>query len=187
MDDLRHRESPLAYDLEAALVPVAVGDDVDRHHEPELAGDLERLEVLPGRHALAMKLEPLLVEGLHAQEHVEEPELLPVREEITVLDEHIAARLEVVLLLDLPSLELLPDREAVLGVDERNVVHEEDIGLADGGQVFGHLQGGRLPVAPAVESPGAAEGAVPRAATGQLGGRARIEHAQEVLVALPRE
>src|SRR5256885_3463949 len=59
--------------------------------------------------------------------------------------------------------------------------------LADGGEVRGRLFRRRLPVAPAVERPGAAEGAVPRAPAGQLGGGAGIEHADEILVALVRE
>src|SRR5256885_10084755 len=42
--------------------------------------------------------------------------------------------------------------------------------LADGGEVRRRLFRRRLPVAPAVERPGAAEGAVPRAPAGQLGG-----------------
>ena len=187
VDDFRHRHGPFADDLEATLVPVAVGDDVDGDHQPELPRDLQRLEILPRCHALAVELERFLVEGFEAEKHIEEPELLPVLEQIAVLDQHVAAGLEVVLLLHLPPLQLLPDGEAVLGMDEGHVVHEEDVGLADGGEILGRLHGRRLPVAPAVERPRAAERAVPRAAARQLGGRAGVEHADEVFFSIPRE
>src|SRR5262249_23623889 len=113
------------------------------------------------------------------------PEVFPVGEEVAVLDEHVAAGFQVVLLLHLPPLQLLANGEAVLGVDEGYVVHQEDVGFADGGEILRRLHGGGLPVAPSIEAPRAAEGAVPGAASGQLRGGAGIEHADEVLVASP--
>src|SRR5262249_3760436 len=145
------------------------------------------LEVLPGGDALAVELEGFLVQGLQAQEHVVEPELAPELEELPVLDEHVAAGLEVILLLDAAPLELLSDGAPVLGMDEGDVVHEDHLGLADGGETLRRLLRRRLPIAPAVERPRAAERAVPRAAARQLGGGARIEDADEVLVPLARE
>ena len=187
VDDLGDAQRPLPDHREAALVPVRVGDDVEGNGEAELARDLERLEVLVGSHPLPQQLEPLLVERLHAEEHVVQAEPTPVREDLLVLDEDIAARLEVVLLPDPATLDLAADGEAVLGLDERDVVHEEDVGLADARQVLGRRLRRRLAVAPAVEGPGAAEGAVPGTAARELGGGAGIEDADEVLVAPAHE
>src|SRR5439155_917700 len=173
LDDLGHAQRPLAHDGEAPLVPVGVGDDVDGHGEVQLARDLERLEVLARRHALAMGLQPFLVERLQAEEHVAEAETLPVLEDLAVLDEHVAARLQVVLLLDPAPLDLLADAEAVLRVDEGDVVHQELVALGDARQVLGGAFGRSLPVAAPVEGPGAAERAVPRTAARELGRGAR--------------
>ena len=76
---------------------------------------------------------------------------------------------------------------AVLGLDEGHVVDDEHVGLADARQVLRRRLRRRLAVAAAVEGPRAAERAVPRAAAGELDGRAGIEHADEVLVAAPAE
>src|SRR5437879_4488690 len=110
----RPGHGPPADEREAALVPVAVGDDVHGDGEPDLARDLEGLEVLAGRDALAMELEGLFVERLQPEEHVVEPQLLPVGEELLVLDQHVAPGLEVVLLPHARTLELLSDAESVL-------------------------------------------------------------------------
>ena len=81
----------------------------------------------------------------------------------------------------------LADGHAVLGLDERDVVDDEDARLADRGQlVRGGL--GRLdPVAAAVERPGAAERAIPGAAPAELDRGAWVEHADEVLPAMAQE
>src|SRR5262249_8813938 len=145
--------------------------------------DLDRLEVLAGGRALAMELEPLLVERLDAQEHVVEAEPLPVREDLLVLDQHVAAGLQEVLLLDPPALDLPAHREAVLGMDEGHVVYQEHVGLADARQVLGRRLRRGLPIAAAVEGPRAAERAIPGTAARELGRGARVEDADEVLVA----
>ena len=43
--DLRHFEAPFADGGEALLVPVGIGDEVDRHLDAERAGEFERLEI----------------------------------------------------------------------------------------------------------------------------------------------
>ena len=121
------------------------------------------------------------------EEHVVQAEPPPVLEHLAVLDQHVAAGLQVVLLADAAALDLAADGEAVLGLDERDVVDEEHVGLADPREVLGRRLRRELAVAPAVERPRAAERAVPRTAAGELGRRAGIEHADEVLPAPPRE
>jgi hypothetical protein len=75
------------------------------------------------------------------------------------------------------------DGVAVLGLDEGHVVHDEDVGLPDAGEVLARRLRRALAVAAPVEGPRAAERAVPRAAAGELDRRARVEHPDEVLVA----
>ena len=53
VDDLGQLEAPFAHDAEALLVPVGVGDDVDRDVDAERAREFERLEVAAERNALA--------------------------------------------------------------------------------------------------------------------------------------
>src|SRR5207248_3301411 len=101
--------------------------------------------------------------------------------------QYVAAGLEVVLLAHVALLELAPDGEAVLGMDERHIVHQEDVRLRDPGEVVGGRLGRDLAIRAAVERPRAAERAVPRAAACQLRRGAGIEHADEVLAAAPRE
>src|SRR5262249_22569372 len=124
---------------------------------------------------------------LDAEEHVVQAEAAPVLEHLLVLDEDVRARLEVVLLANAAALDLAADREAVLGMDERDVVDEEHVRLGDPGEGFDGGLRRRLAVAPAVEGPRAAERAVPGAPPRELGGGAGIQHADEVLVAAAAE
>ena len=59
------------------------------------------------------------------------PERLPEPEDLLVAQQHVAAGLQVVLLLDPAAGDRLADRHAVLGLDERHVVDDEDARLAD--------------------------------------------------------
>ena len=155
--------------------------------QPEATGDLEGLPVLVGRRPLAQALEPFLVERLDPEEHVVQPQSLPVREHLLVLDQDVAAGLEVVLLLDSAALDLPADGEAVLGMDEGDIVDEEHVRLGDAREILGGRLRRGLAIAPAVERPRAAERAVPRAAARELGRGAGIEHADEILVPPPGE
>ena len=117
--------------LELAAVPVRVGDDVDRDHHAQRPGELERLEVLGDAHALAESLEALFVDRLDAQEHVLKAERLPEAKDVFVAQQDVAAGFEIVLLLDPAARDGLADGHAVLGLDEGDVVDDEDAGLAD--------------------------------------------------------
>src|SRR5262249_9048127 len=94
---------------------------------------------------------------------------------------------EVVALADVPALDLVGDREAVLGPDEGDVIDDEDVRLADAGEILDARLGGERPVAPPVERPGASEGAVPGAAACELDGGAGIDLADEVAAAVAGE
>src|SRR5262249_5303545 len=187
VDDLWDLERPFPDDGGPALVPVGIGDDVDRHDQPELARELERALVVPPVDALADALQPLLVRRLDAEEHVAEAELSPPREDLPVAEQHVGSGLEVVTLLDPAALDLVRDRHAVLAPDERHVVDDEDVRLADGGEVLDRRLRREDAVAPPVERPRAAERAVPGAPARELDRGARIELADEVLPAAARE
>src|SRR5439155_14460978 len=92
----------------------------------------------------------------------------PAAEDLLVAQQDVAAGFQVVALADAPALDLVGDGHAELGLDEGDVVDQEDVGLGDAGEVLGGGLGGDLAVAAAVEGPGAAEGAVPGAAAREL-------------------
>ena len=183
--DLGHRHRPIAHDRELPLVPARVGDDVDRDGETDLPRHFEGAEVLVGRDALAVELEAFLVQRFEAEEHVVQPQAAPVLEDLAVAKQDVATGLEVVLLAYPKPFQLMADGQPVLRMYERDVVHQKDVGLGDARDI---RSGGRRrdpPIATTIESPGAAERAVPGTAARQLGGGAGIEHADEVLVPTP--
>src|SRR5262249_38725622 len=149
--------APLAHQAEALAVPARVGDDVDGDVDVDRARELERLEVPGEAHPLAELAQALLVDRLDAEEHDLEAGLGPELEDLLVAQEDVAAGLDVVALLDAPARDRFADRHAVLALDERDVVQDEQARLADAGDLLdGPLR--RLhPVAPAVEGPCAAE------------------------------
>ena len=115
------------------------------------------------------------------------PSFFQKRKTSLLRKQHVAAGLEVVLLLDPAAGDGLADGHAVLGLDERDVVDDEDAGLANLRQLVGGGFGALDPVAAAVERPGAAERAVPGAAARKLDRGTRVEHADEVLAAMPQQ
>jgi hypothetical protein len=137
VDDLRDAHRPLAHEGEARLVPVRIGDDVDRHAQPHGAGYLKRLVVDLGGAALAELPQALLIECLKAEEHVVESKPPPATEHLLVADEDVAAGFQVVLLADAAALELPGDLVALLGLDEGHVVDDEHARLGDAGHVLG--------------------------------------------------
>src|SRR5579875_3269051 len=88
------------------------------------------------RAPLAEGLEPFLVDGLQPEEQVVEAEALPAFEHLRVAHEDVAAGFEVVLLADPSSFDLVRDLHALVRLDERDVVHEEDPRLADALEVL---------------------------------------------------
>src|SRR5262249_57199438 len=179
--------APLAHDAEALAVPARIGNDVDGDVDVDRARELEGLEVLGEAHPLAELAEALLVDRLDAEEHDLEAELGPELEDLLVAKEDVAAGLDVVALLDAPARDRLADRHAVLGLDEGDVVEDEEPGLADAGDLLHRALRRLHAIAPAVEGPGAAERAVPGTAPAELDGRARVELADEVLAAMAQE
>ena len=136
---------------------------------------------------LRILAQALLVDRLEAEEHVFEAERLPELEHLLVAQQHVAARLEVVFLADAFPGDRLADGEAVLGLDEGDVVDDEDARLPDRRQLLDHALGADQPVAAAVERPGAAERAIPRTAARELDRGGRIEDADEILAPMTQQ
>lgn len=166
VDDLGDLQTKLAHHLEAFPVPVRIGDNIDRDLDAERSRALQGLEVLAKADTLAVKLEAFFVDGLDAEEHVTHPERLPVLEEIHIAQEHIAARLEVILFLDAAPRDRLPDGVAVTRLDKGDVIDDEDSGLLDLREVFDGSLRAQLAVAPTIKGSGAAEGAIPGGSRG---------------------
>ncbi|CAM3089590.1 hypothetical protein STAL104432_13155 [Streptomyces albus] len=181
--DLGHRHGELAHQTELLLVPARIDDQVDRHADAQPACRLQCLEVLVRADALAELVQPVGVERLHAEEHVAQPQPGPAFEDLLVAQQHVRAGLQVVLLADVAPLQFGGDAVAVVRFDEGDVVDDEDVGLPDGRHLLGCRLGRGPPVAASVERPGRAEGAVPRAAAGELDGGAGVQLADEIAVA----
>ena len=140
----------------------------------------ERLEIAAERDPLAMFAQALFVDRLEADEHVFEPELSPEAKYLLVAQQHIAAGLEVVFLADAGADDRLADLHAVPLLHEGDIVDDEDTRLADRAKILDDALRADHPVAAAVKGPGAAEGAVPRAASRELDRGARIERAEKI-------
>src|SRR5215469_5030546 len=146
IDDLRHFEAPGANRRETVVIPIGVDDKIDGDGETKRAREFQRLEILPERHALAIGLEPGLVERLEPQEHVFKTERLPVAENVLIAQQYIAARLEIILLLDAALLDGLSDRITVALLDEGDIVDDEDARLADRAQILDDTLGAAQPI-----------------------------------------
>src|SRR4029077_5379668 len=79
------------------------------------------------------------------------------------------------------------DGHAVVGLDERDVVQDEQAGLADSRDLLDGALGRLHAVAAAAAGPRAAQGAIPRTSAAELDRGARIELADEVLPAMAEE
>src|SRR5262252_81604 len=66
-------------------------------------------------------------------------------------------------------------------------VDNEHVGFLDLRQVVHDGFRGALAIAPTIEGPGAAEGAVPRTAAGKFNRRTWVQHANKILVAFASE
>src|SRR5882724_12701235 len=110
----------------------------------------------------------LLVDRLEPKEHILETQAGPQPEDVLVAQQHVASGLEIVLLANPAARDGVCDLEAVLGLHEGHVVHDEDAGLPDGREVLHRALRADHPIAPPVERPRAAEGTVPGAAPGKL-------------------
>src|ERR1700688_1677202 len=121
-----------------------------------------------------MQLQSFLVDRLETEEHVLHAERAPVLEDFRIAAEHVGASFEIVLLFDFALFDFMADREAMLGMDERDVIDDEDVGLLDREHVFRGGFGRGLAIAAAVKSPRAAERTIPWASAGELDRRAGI-------------
>jgi hypothetical protein len=139
MHDVGDAGGPFAHDGETLLVPGGIGDQVDRHLDADLARDFQRLGVGAHGDALAVQLQALGVDRFQAEEEIAETQLAPIGEDLAVLQQHVGAGLEIEALLDAALLHLGADREAVLGMDEGDVIDDEDIGLLDRLQLLADL------------------------------------------------
>ena len=106
-------------------------------------------------------------------------ERLPEAEHLLVAQQHVAARLQVVVLPDAGAGDRLAERHAVALLHEGDIVDDEDARFADPAQILDRALRADQTVAAAVERPGAAERAIPWAAARELDRGARVEHADE--------
>src|SRR5215510_10715285 len=166
--DLRDFHAPLAQDGEAQFVPIGIGDDVDGHFDSERTRKLEGLIILAERRALAELAQALVVNRLDAEEHVGKAERLPEAEHVLVAQQDVAAGLQVILLLDAGPGDSLADRQAMLGLDEGDVIDDEGARLSYRPEILDHAFRAHQPIAASVEGPGAAERAIPRTAAREL-------------------
>src|SRR5439155_13524151 len=127
------------------------------------------------------------VDRLEADEHVFEAELFPVAKYVLVAEQHVAASLEVIFLTDTGADNRLGDLHAVPLLHEGHVVDHEDPRLSDRAKVFDDPLRADQPVAAAVKGPGAAKGAVPRAAARKLDRGAWVERAEEIFSAVAQQ
>ena len=154
---------------------------------PERAGEFERLEIAAERDPFAVLLQPFLVDRFETDEDVFEPELSPKAEHVLVAQQHVAAGLEVILLADAGADDRLGDFHAVPLLHKGDVVDDKDAGLADRAEILDDALRADQPVAAAVKGPGAAEGAVPRAAARELDRGAGIERAEKIFAAMAQQ
>src|SRR5262249_1072363 len=98
---------------------------------------------------------------------------------------HVTARFQVEFLADSLASDRFADGKAVPLLNERDIINDESAPLPEGGEVLDHAFRAEQSIAAAIESPGAAERAVPRTPARKFDRRAGIEHADEIFMALP--
>src|SRR5215468_12243919 len=187
VDDFRLLDTPFANDTEAFVVPVRIGDQVDRDHDPERAGKFERLEIAAERDPFAMLAQTLFVNRFEANEHVFEAEFFPEAEHLLVAQQYVAAGFEVIFLANAGADDRLAEFHAVPLLYEGDVVDDEDTGLADRPHVLDDALRAHHAIAATVEGPGAAEGAVPRTASREFDGGAGIEGTEKIFAAMAQK
>jgi len=118
------------------------------------------------------------------EKDVGEADLLPELEHLLVSKQHVTARFQIEVLADPLASDRFPDCKAVPLLNERDIVNDESAPLPDRGEVLDHAFRAEQSIAAAVESPGAAERAVPRTPRENSIDSAGIEHADEIFAAL---
>src|SRR5438552_16520056 len=187
VDDLGDFEAPIAYYLESFAVPCGIGNDIDSHGYVERASKLQCFEILGERHAFAVTLESLFIDRFETKEHGSQAEPLPELEDFLVSQQHVPARLKVITFPDPAARNRFAKLHAVLGLNERDVVHDKNSRLADLRQLINCALRCFHPVIASVERPRAAKNAVPRATPTELDGSSRVELADEIFPAMSQE
>jgi hypothetical protein len=95
--------------------------------------------------------------------------------------------LEVIALADAGAGDRLADLHPVPLVDERNVVDNEDTRFADRPQILDHPLRAHHPIAAAIESPGAAERAIPGTTARKFDRGARVERTEKIFAAVAQQ
>jgi hypothetical protein len=142
---------------------------------------LDRTRVLVECDALPIRAKAVLVDRFKPDEHVLEADCLPELEDLSVPEQDVSTRFEIVLFPDPTTRNGFANVEPVPGVDERHVIDEEYPGLGDSFELVDHSFRADGPVTAAVEGPRTAERTIPRTAPAELDRRARIEDADEIL------
>src|SRR4029077_6997232 len=187
IDDLRDLLAKLTDHSKTVPIPGGVGNQIDGHGHPQRAGKLERIEVLAKSYPLAKLFQAFLVNGLDTQKHVLEPNIPPELENLLVAQEDVASGFQVILLLDAAFGDHLADAHPVLCLNKGDVVQEEHARFFNSAQFFDRALRGFSSVTSPVESPCAAEYAIPRAAAAELDRGARVKHANKVLAAVAEQ
>src|SRR5271169_541579 len=187
VDHLGDFETPFAYDAKALMIPVGIGDQIDRDDQAERAGEFQRLKTAPERDALAVFLESLLVDRLQADEDVLQAEGLPEAEYLLVAKQYVAAGFEVVALFDAGTGDRLAELHGMALMDKGDVVDDEDPGFTNAAQILDDPLRANQPIAAPVKGPSAAERAIPRAAAGEFDRGARIKDADKILAPMAQQ
>src|SRR5262249_49010155 len=112
---------------------------------------------------------------------------LPELEDLFVAQKHVAPRLEIESLANASLRDRLTNGQAMLGLDEGNVVDDEHPPLLDRGELVDDTLGRGQPVAAAVKCPCTAERTIPGTAAREFDRGRRIENADEILVPMTKE
>src|SRR5271154_392178 len=136
IDDLGDFETPFAHDAKALVVPVGIGDQIDRDDQTERPGEFQRLETAAERHALAVSLQTLLVDRLEADEDVLQAEGLPEAKYLLVAEQYVAAGFEVVGLFDAGAGDRIAKFHCVALMDKGDVIDNNNTRLSDAAHIF---------------------------------------------------
>ena len=111
----------------------------------------------------------------------------PEFEDRLITQQHIATRFQVIFFVDVFAGNGFTDGHAVLCLNKRHVIDDEDARLPDLFQFLDGPFGAFEAVAPPVKGPGATEGTIPRAAAAKFDRGTRIQHADEILASFAQE
>ena len=131
IDDLGNFQTPVAHNLEAFAVPRGISNEVNCDIYVERASELQCFEIFGKCDALSVTFQSLLVDRFKTKEHGIQAKPLPEPEDFLVAQENIAARFEVITLLDSTAGNRFSKPHTMLGLNERYVVHDKNSGLAD--------------------------------------------------------